>query len=214
MRCPRPRTHHRRRCHGTPNRLDFAGIPQHVIVRGVDRKPCFYVNGDFAAYLDDLAQSARDADAPSNAYVLMTNHVHLLVTGGVRGAVSRLMQCVGRRYVRRFNDSWRRTGTLFQGRFRRVSSRSERYSLTCMRYIELNPVVQGWYGQRSTIDGRASTPTPAHAHDGIVTPHELYEGLGKKRRGTRCDLSRAPLARRRQRLSSTRFASTSTTTVR
>jgi len=162
-----------------PTRLDFAGIPQHVIVRGVDRKPCFYVNGDFAAYLDDLAQSARDRGCAIHAYVLMTNHVHLLVTGGVRGAVSRLMQCVGRRYVRRFNDSWHRTGTLFQGRFRASLVESERYLLTCMRYIELNPVRAGMV--RTAFDYRWSSvhANASARHDGIVTPHELYEGLGK-----------------------------------
>ena len=161
-----------------PTRLDFAGIPQHVIVRGVDRKPCFYANGDFAAYLEDLAHSARDRGCAIHAYVLMTNHVHLLITGEVRGAVSKLMQCVGRRYVRRFNDSWRRTGTLFQGRFRASLIESERYLLTCMRYIELNPVrarmVQTAFDYRwSSVHANAST-----RRDPIVTPHELYQRLG------------------------------------
>lgn len=161
-----------------PIRLDFAGIPQHVIVRGVDRKPCFYANGDFAAYLDDLAISAREGGCAIHAYVLMTNHVHLLVTGEVRGAVSRLMQCVGRRYVRRFNDSWRRTGTLFQGRFRASLVESECYLLTCMRYIELNPVRAGMVDRAFDYRWSSVHANASARHDAIVTPHELYQRLG------------------------------------
>jgi putative transposase len=161
-----------------PPRLDVPSVPQHVVVRGVDRKPCFYANGDFAAYLDDLSCSAQERTCAIHAYVLMTNHVHLLVTGATLGAVSRLMQCVGRRYVRRFNAAWRRTGTLFEGRFRASVVESERYLLTCMRYIELNPVRAGMV--RSPFDYRwSSVHTNAGLrHEDLVTAHEEYRRLG------------------------------------
>jgi len=162
-----------------PLRLDFPGIPQHVIVRGVNRQSCFLAEGDFRSYLEDLSHSSRRERCAIHAYVLMTTHVHLLVTGESKGSLSRLMQCVGRRYVRRFNASWCRTGTLFEGRFRASLIDSERYLLVCMRYIELNPVRAAMV--RSPFDYRWSS---IHANagmrlDGLVTPHAEYRRLGR-----------------------------------
>jgi putative transposase len=159
-------------------RLDVPMIPQHVIVRGVNRQTCFGAEGDFAAYLDDLACAARAYECAIHAYVLMTNHIHLLATGPQRGAISRMVQHVGRRYVQRFNASWGRTGTLFQGRFRSSLVDSDRYLLTCMRYIELNPVRAGMVRSATDYIWSSVHANAGFCADHLVTPHDEYRSLG------------------------------------
>jgi putative transposase len=124
-------------------RIDVPGLPQHVIVRGNNRMSCFGCERDYGVFVKYLGAALLANDSRLHAFVLMTNHVHLLVTGQRSGAVSRLMQSVGRRYARYFNFAYNRSGTLFEGRFRASPIESERYFLTCMRYIELNPVRAG-----------------------------------------------------------------------
>ena len=124
-------------------RIDVPGMPQHVVARGVDRQPCFFDGCDYREYLECLRASAAARDVAVHAYVLMTNHIHLLATGTSPHSISAMMQSIGRRYVRRINGMYRRTGTLFEGRFRASLVQSERYLLTCMRYIEMNPVRAG-----------------------------------------------------------------------
>src|SRR5271156_1018545 len=98
-------------------RLYLPGFPLHVIQRGNNRNPCFFSDDDCAVYLDWLRRAAAKQDCAIHAYVLMTNHVHLLVTPGRAGAVSTLMQSLGRRYVQYVNHTYRRSGTLWEGRF-------------------------------------------------------------------------------------------------
>ena len=93
-------------------RLDVAGVAQHVVQRGNDRQACFFREADYLRYLQDLGETSLKFGCRVHAYVLMTNHVHLLVTPGERGAVGRMMQAIGRRYVRYVNDTLVRTGTL------------------------------------------------------------------------------------------------------
>ena len=99
-------------------RLVLPGVPIHLVQRGVDRQACFFDDADRRAYLDDLAEIAADVGCAIHAYVLMTNHVHLLLTPTSAEGPARLMNRLGRRYVRRINDLHRRTGTLWEGRFR------------------------------------------------------------------------------------------------
>lgn len=159
-------------------RIDVAGIPQHVVVRGVDRQPCFRATGDFAAYLDDLRQATLVHACTVHAYVLMTNHVHLLLTGEAQRAVSAAMQSVGRRYVRRFNASWKRTGTLFEGRFRASLVESEQYLINCMRYIELNPVRAGMVSSPLAYPWSSARANVGERDDPLVTRHPEYRRLG------------------------------------
>lgn len=81
-------------------RLDLPGIPQHIVQRGNDRQPCFYQPADYLRYLTELRELSRHLQCAIHAYVLMTNHVHLLVTPAEAGAVPRLMQSLGRRASR------------------------------------------------------------------------------------------------------------------
>src|SRR5690606_9640679 len=99
-------------------RSDPPGPPQRAVQRGSDRKRCFFADIDRHRYLDDLRPLALELDCPVHAYVLMTNHVHLLLTPRQPRALPRLMQALGRRYVRYVNDRYLRTGTLWEGRYK------------------------------------------------------------------------------------------------
>lgn len=126
-----------------PPRLEIPGVPLHVIQRGNNRAACFFGDIDRRFYLRCLAQSAVRRGCEIHAYVLMTNHVHLLVTPSEAGAVGAMLQDVGRRYVRVINTLHNRTGTLWEGRFKSSLVDTETYLLSCHRYIELNPVRAG-----------------------------------------------------------------------
>ncbi|MCS7101111.1 MAG: transposase, partial [Burkholderiaceae bacterium] len=124
-------------------RVAAAGYPHHVIQRGIDRQPVFRAPADYRRYLECVADQLAVREVALHAYVLMPNHVHLLLTPGTREALSRFMQGIGRRYVRWFNDAYARSGALWEGRFRCTVIDADRYLLACMRYIELNPVRAG-----------------------------------------------------------------------
>jgi REP element-mobilizing transposase RayT len=99
-------------------RLDLAGVPQHIVQRGNDRQPCFFQDIDHVRYLDELREICQRDSCAVHAYVLMTNHVHLLMTPSAQGQVARVMQSLGRRCLRRVNDRYRLTGTLWEGRYK------------------------------------------------------------------------------------------------
>jgi putative transposase len=158
-------------------RIDLPGIAQHIVQRGNDRQACFANDADYLHYRQELGEAALKHDCAVHAYVLMTNHVHLLVTPQVPGASSRMMQAIGRRYVGCFNAQYQRTGTLWEGRFKSALVDSERYVLACYRYIELNPVRAGM--PATALDYRWSS----HAHNahGVdeprIKPHPAYTAL-------------------------------------
>jgi REP-associated tyrosine transposase len=160
-------------------RIDVPGVSQHVVGRGVDRQPCFFRTADYDKYLEIVQEAAVDCHCAIHAYVLMTNHVHLLVTGKRALAVSSMMKLVGGRYVRRINSLYGRTGTLFEGRFKASLVQTDRYLLTCMRYIELNPVRAGIV---AAPDGYRWSSYPMNAginRSGWLTPHDEYVKLGR-----------------------------------
>ena len=86
-------------------RIKLAGIPQHIVQRGINREACFFAEEDYHCYLHWLMKSAADWRCTIHAYVLMTNHVHLLVTPETADGPARLMQSIGRRYVQYINRS-------------------------------------------------------------------------------------------------------------
>lgn len=118
-------------------------IPVHVIQRGNNRQVCFTCDSDIAAYAHWLAEGARKFSVQIHAWVFMTNHVHLLLTPATDSGTSKLMHYLGLQYVRNFNYKYARSGGLFEGRFRSSIVQSNEYLLTCLRYIELNPVRAG-----------------------------------------------------------------------
>jgi putative transposase len=152
--------------------------PLHVIQRGNNREAIFFGQEDYSRYRDWLAAAAVECGCAVHGYVLMTNHVHLLVTPFAADSLPRTMQSLGRRYVRYVNTLYRRTGTLWEGRYRAAPIDGEAYFLACCRYIELNPVRARIV--RHPRDYRWSS-YGAHAqgaHDALLTGHELYDGLG------------------------------------
>jgi len=159
-------------------RLDLPGIAQHLVQRGVDRQACFAVESDYGNYLQELAEASAKHGCALHAYVLMTNHVHLLVTPQSPGAVSRMMQAIGRRYVACFNARYRRTGTLWEGRFKSALVGSDRYVLACYRYIESNPV------RARIVPAASDYHWSSHAHNALglsnptITPHPDYLRMG------------------------------------
>ena len=167
-------------------RIDMLGIPQHLIQRGNNRGVCFFADEDYVFYLECLNKAAKKYDCSMHAYVLMTNHVHLLVTPETKGGLSVMMQSVGRSYVRYINGHYRRSGTLWEGRYKSSLIESERYLLTCYRYIELNPVRAGMVSFPG--DYRWSS---YHCHargsvgGGMVTDHALFTCAGARARGAR-----------------------------
>ena len=126
-----------------PSRLVLPGVALHVVQRGNNKQRCFIEDSDYLVYLHLLRKSSGPARCVVHAYCLMTNHVHLLLTPGSEAACGDLMRDLGRVYVRYFNDRYRRTGTLWEGRFRSCLVDSAVYVLACYRYIELNPVRAG-----------------------------------------------------------------------
>lgn len=121
-------------------RLCIPGYPMHIVQRGNNRLPCFHRNQDYVMYLNSLAEMSTKYEVDVHAFVLMTNHVHMLVTPTTSDGASRMMQQVGRKYVQLFNKYNQRSGTLWEGRFRSTLIDSETYLFACYRYIELNPV--------------------------------------------------------------------------
>jgi len=159
------------------SRLDLPGIPQHVVQRGNNHLPCFLDDADRRRYLTLLGEALLDTDCKPHAYVLKDNHVHLLATPPEIGAVARFMQKLGRSYVGQFNARHRRTGTLWEGRYKASLVDSESHVLHCLRYIELNPV-----RARMTDDPTAYPWSSCASHCGlrqeaILSPHPEYTTL-------------------------------------
>lgn len=168
-----------------PRRLNLPGIPQHITQRGNNRQPCFYDNSDRKRYLTLLGKSAVQRDCEVHAYVLMGNHVHLLVTPNAPDGASLLMQDLGREYVRYFNARHRRCGTLWQGRFKSSLVDSETYCLACYRYIELNPVRAALVAMPDQYRWSSFAANALEQSDDVITPHSLWLALGRDTM-TRC----------------------------
>jgi putative transposase len=152
--------------------------PLHVIQRGNNREAVFFTNDDYGRYRDWLIEAGETHGCSVHAYVLMTNHVHLLITPRAASSLPRLMQSLGRRYVRSVNTLYKRTGALWEGRYRAAPIDSEAYFLACCRYIELNPVRARMVVHPADY---AWSSYRAHAEleaDSLATGHEIYDRLG------------------------------------
>lgn len=158
-------------------RVCLPDIPLHVIQRGNNRSPCFFADEDFLLYLEWLERYAKETGCQVHAYVLMTNHVHLLLTSRNAQGVGALMKALGQRYVQHVNRAYQRSGTLWEGRFRSSLIQEDNYLFTCMRYIELNPVRAAmvahpgeyrWSSYRANAQGEPQT---------LLSPHSLYLAL-------------------------------------
>ncbi|MFK7975699.1 MAG: transposase [Halioglobus sp.] len=159
-------------------RLAIAGIPWHIIQRGNNRSACFFTDDDYVYYLNQLAQQSRKFGCHIHAYCLMTNHVHLLLTPESADSPSLMMKNLGQCYVQYVNRSYRRTGTLWEGRYKSCLAQDESYALACYRYIELNPV------RAKMVTHPQEYPWSSYAANGngnlnnLITPHPSYLCLG------------------------------------
>jgi len=160
-------------------RFYLPDVPTHVMQRGHNRNPVFFAKKDYFKYLKILKKEADQYDIKIHAYVLMTNHIHLLVTPTTKSGISLFFQSLGRTYVSYINKTYQRSGTLWEGRHKGNIIDSEAYLLTCMQYIELNPVRAGmtdhpvdylWSSYHANGMGKSNV---------ILSPHELYLSLAK-----------------------------------
>lgn len=167
------------------SRLFVPGLPAHLIVRGNNRQDIFLCDGDRRYFLQCLVDAATRSRMAIHAYVLMTNHVHLLATGETADSFPKTFQSVGRRFVAYFNARHHRTGTLWEGRYRSTVVQADAYLLTCHRYIDMNPVRAG------LVSLPVDYPWSSHRHyslgqrDDLVTPHCLTQGMSGSGPGRR-----------------------------
>ena len=160
-------------------RFILPGVPVHIVQRGHSREPVFFEDSDYLAYLGWVKEGSERYHCAIHAYVLMTNHVHILATPSDNQGITRMMQYIGRRYVPYINHTYGTSGSIWEGRYKASLVQVEGYLLTCMRYVELNPVRADmvrspanyrWSSYRYNAQGKA---------DELVTPHALYLALGK-----------------------------------
>lgn len=159
-------------------RLMLPGCPLHIIQRGHLRQACFFNRSDRLVYLDWLREYSRSNGVAIHAYVLMTNHVHLLATADEVWLISAMMKGISQKYAQFLNRRFERKGTWWEGRFRSSPVPVEQYLLTCHRYIELNPV------RANMVEFAGEYPWSSYAgnaglkSDELLTPHPTYLGLG------------------------------------
>jgi putative transposase len=160
-------------------RVILSNTPLHIIQRGNNRQACFFVDEDYRSYLEWLREYADRERCQIHAYVLMTNHVHLLLSGATTQAPGHLMKRLGQRYVQYINRTYARSGTLWEGRYRSCLTQEPAYVLACYRYIELNPVRAGltehpgdypWSSYRSNGQGEPNA---------VIQAHSVYRDLGR-----------------------------------
>lgn len=177
-------------------RVSPIGVPQHIIQRGNNRQVCFASDEDMSAYLGWLKEYAKKYEVSVHAWVLMTNHVHLLCTPGSSGGISNMMQSLGRSYVRYFNQTYQRSGTLWEGRYKACLVQTEHYLLELYRYIELNPVRAGLVSDPADYKWSSYHSNALGVQSELLTAHEIYLALGDNatsRRARYSDLFKADM---------------------
>jgi REP-associated tyrosine transposase len=162
-----------------PHRVQIAGLTQHVLNRGNNRRDIFHAAKDYAFFLVALRDAAVKYQLDIHSYTLMTNHFHLVVTPRVEKAVSMAMQVATSRYVGYFNRRYSRTGSLFEGPFRSMFIENEPYWFTCMRYVELNPVRAGLVSDPAEYRWSSYRANALGREDRLIVPHSLYLALGE-----------------------------------
>ncbi|MEE9344886.1 MAG: transposase [Methylococcales bacterium] len=150
---------------------------QHIIQRGNNRDSIFASDDDYRFYLDCLKDAGKRHELLIHAYVLMTNHVHILASPKTENSIPKTLQSVGRRYVQYFNGAYDRTGTLWEGRYKATVIDSDRYFLTCMRYIELNPVRAGMVEHTRDYPWSSYLANAYDEKNPLLTQHSQYRQL-------------------------------------
>ena len=162
-------------------RFRLPGYPQHIVQRGNARQACFFEDRDYRYYLKCLEEASLTHGCAVHAYVLMTNHVHLLVTPDSADGISRLMQGIGRKYVKTINERHDRTGSLWDGRYKSTLVDTDEYLLACYRYIELNPVRAGLVSNPDQYPWSSYGFHVGRRFSNFVRDHEVFLNLGADR---------------------------------
>jgi putative transposase len=155
------------------------GMPAHAFQRGHNKEPVFFEDEDYLVYWRFLKESAETCGYLVHAYVLMTNHVHLLVTPETSTAISSLFQSVGRHFVPYINKAYQRRGSLWEGRHKGNIIESEAYFLSCMRYIEMNPVRAGMVDHPAKYRWSSYAANAQGVNNAVIQVHGQYLALGK-----------------------------------
>lgn len=168
-------------------------MPQHIVQRGINRQPCFISEQDRTAYLEWLEKYSKAYQVAIHAWVLMSNHVHLLCTPNTPDGIGKIMQSLGRSYVRYFNDTYHRNGTLWDGRYKMSIVQPGYYLLQLYRYIELHPVRSGLVSNPADYRWSSYQDKAFGAAGNLWTPHDIYLALGEneqtRQNSYRCLLS-------------------------
>ena len=160
-------------------RIIIPGVPLHIIQRGNNRQACFYNDRDYSNYLEWLGEYSQKSNCTIHAYVLMTNHVHLLLTPKFQESAAELMKHLGQRYVQYFNRKYGRSGTLLEGRFRSTVVQQEMYMFACYKYIEMNPVRAGIVSDPEDYRWSSYRINAQGEKQGFIRPHQLYQDLAE-----------------------------------
>ena len=160
-------------------RIFLPGAPLHLVQRGHNRNACFFEEADYRAYLTWLGEALKKTGCALHAYVLMTNHVHLLLTPPDAQAAAQMMVSLGRRYVQYINRTYQRSGTLWESRYKASVVQSEHYLLLCQRYIELNPVRAGMVDDPAEYHWSSYRANALGFDDALLTPHPLYLAIAQ-----------------------------------
>ncbi len=177
-------------------RMYLPGVPAHIVQRGNNREACFFCEDDYCFYKQVLAEGMKRYGVELHAYCLMTNHVHLLMTPKEEDSISRVIQHVGRQYVQYINKTYRRSGTLWEGRHKSSIIDAENYLLSSYRYIEINPVAASMVEKPEEYPWSSYHYNAIGKPDLLVTPHLVYRCIAggvDKRLSVYCELFRYSL---------------------
>ncbi|NVD71493.1 transposase [Duganella sp. BJB1802] len=159
-------------------RLIVPGQPHHVIQTGNNNQPIFRETEDYQAFLGWLRTAAKNYKVAVHAYVLMPDHLHLLVTPADEEGLGQMMQWIGRYYVPYFNQKYGRSGTLWNGRYKTSLIDAEQYFMSCSRYIEFNPVRNGMVGRAEDYPWSSYPHHAGLRSDGLIVDHPKFWELG------------------------------------
>ncbi|MDH3354382.1 MAG: transposase [Chromatiales bacterium] len=155
-------------------RLYLPDQPQHVVVRGHNRDPILARHEDFRFLYQCLYEGAVKHELAIHAWVLMNNHLHLLATPSSESSLPKTMQSLGRRYAQYFNRTYHRSGSLWEGRYKSSLVDTDRYLLSCYRYIELNSVRAGIAKRPEDYPYSSYHANGLGKSDKLVTPHSIF----------------------------------------
>ncbi|NCA88908.1 MAG: transposase [Gammaproteobacteria bacterium] len=163
-------------------RFVLPGYPQHLIQRGLDQRPYLRDEADYWYFWESLVKASEKFGCAIHAYVLLPDHFHLLLTPQAEDSIGKLMQSMGRYYVKYFNDRYLASGPLWKGRYRATLLDPEAFLLTCARYLELNPVRAGLVAGPGDYDWSSYGCHALGSEDRLVSTHPCYQGLGRTKK--------------------------------